>query len=126
MAIEKVQYLECADAHVNPDRIITTIFSGDIPDFSPTQIRVIKFSRAAKLGNHWREYPELYGIIGQAEFTLEDVDAKERKVYSLKTGDRLLVPPRVALNIQSNQDTIITTCSQSADREKQTHKYEVN
>ncbi len=125
MGIDQVIYQRGYDSHENNDRTIATLVNGDIDGFSPEQVRVTKFNRNTSLGNHWREYPELYGVIGQAKVTLEDIDTKERRNYDLKTGDRLLVPSRVALKIEASEGTVIITCCPKAARDEKTHKYEI-
>ena len=93
MAIEKVVYEAKHDVQTNDARTITTLFDGDISDFSCEQIRIAHIIKGGWMGNHWREYPELCGVIGTATFVLEDINAKQRKKYTLDTGDRLFVPP---------------------------------
>ena len=124
MAIENVQY-SSGDSHENADRTITTVINGDVEGFSPEQVRLIHVHKESNLGGHWRDYPEIYGIIGQAPVTLEDIYSKIRQEYNFKTGDRLFVPARVALAMQSMEGTTIVTCGPKADREKQTYKCEI-
>jgi len=125
MAIENVIYQPQFDSHINDDRVIITLVNGAVPGFGSEHVRAIKFKRNTKLGNHWREYPEIYGIIGKAVFTLEDIETKEQIKYNLVTGDRLLIPPCVALKVEASAGTIVLTCSQQSDRYQKTHKYDV-
>src|SRR3989344_6272316 len=118
MAIENVIYQPNFDYHENPERIIATLVNGDIPGFSSEHIKLAKFNKSTELANHWREYSELYGVIGKASFTLEDIETKDRRLYPLKTGDRLLVPPRVALKIEAQEGTIIIACSEKLTSEE--------
>ena len=123
MAIENVLYQKQYDSHTTGERVIVTLINGDITGFSPEQVRIAQVKQNTTLGGHWREYPELYGIIGKALFTLEDVDTKKRIEHQLATGDRLFIPAKVALKIQATRDTVITVCSSKANRDEKTHKY---
>lgn len=123
MSIERAVYEKNHDSHANSDRIITTVINGDIEGFASEHVRAVRFERETDAGNHWREYSELYGIIGRATFFLEDIDSKERREYNMTTGDRLFVPERVALRIHAEAGTVIVTCSQKADRNSGTHEY---
>ncbi len=126
MAIEKVIYFYDGDSHTNEERIVSTVINGDVPDFIPRQIRVLKILKNGELGGHWRDYPEIYGFIGEAKMNLEDIDTKEKREYLLKTGSRIFIPSRVALKIYANEGTVIITCSASIGRDLQTHKYKLN
>lgn len=123
MAIEKVKSLSSSDYHITQDRTIVNLLGDDSEGYNFERTRVTRFERNAELGNHWREYPEIYGVIGKATFTLEDIGTKEREVCSLETGDRIFIPPKVALKIQAKKGTVITSCSPKVDRDDATHKY---
>ncbi len=43
----------------------------------------------------------------------------------MMTGDRLLVPSRVALKVDAHQGTIILTCSKQNNRNEKTHNYPI-
>lgn len=126
MVLEMVVYEPRCDIHTTPERDIATMFKNDIVEFSPQHIRVVHLKQDAVLGNHWRDYSELYAVVGKALFVLEDIDTKEKKEYCLETGDRLLVPPRVALRVSAPASTVIIACSSDVDRERKTHKYIVS
>ena len=123
MSIERAVYEKNHDSHANSDRTIATVINGDIEGFASEHVRAVRFERETDAGNHWREYSELYGIIGKARFFLEDIDSKERREHTMETGDRLFVPERVALRIHAEAGTVIVTCSQKADRNSGTHAY---
>ena len=124
--IEKAVYRANVDSHTNLDRTLVTAFDGESRYFLLESVRIARFEREAEFGNHWREYPEDYSIIGSAKVMLEDIDSKKRREYNLATGDRLFVPPRVALKIWGEPGTVIIVCSPRGDREKQTHKYQID
>lgn len=126
MSLTNVRYEPRFDIHTNEDRTITSLFKGDISGFDAAQVRVVQLQREAVLGNHWREYAELYGVIGEAQFVLEDIDTKEQRTYTLSTGDRLFVPARVALRVGAKRGAAIIACGAEIDREGKTHKYLVN
>ena len=126
MGIDEVVYEENYDSHSNSDRIIATLVNGETNGFLVGQVRMAQFKQDAVIGGHYREYPEIYGVIGNATFTLEDIKTKERRDYELKTGDRLSVPPLVALKIKAVSGTLVVACSPKADRELKSHKYQIN
>lgn len=124
MAIERVVYLECGDLNVNSQRTISTIMSGKDNEFETSLVRLIKAGKGEIIGGHYREYPEVWGFLGDGEVTLIDVGTKERKKYSVKDGSRLFIPAMVASQLKTIDEMVIVTCSPNlADREKQTHKY---
>ncbi len=125
MALEDVKYQPNFDIHTTFDRTITTLTNGDIENFLSENVRIVQFKVDTVLGNHWREYPELYGIIGNALFILEDIETKKRENYEIKTGDRLYIPPRIALKVRAQKDIVIIVCSPKTNRDEKTHKYEV-
>lgn len=124
MSIEKAVYEKKFDLHVNDQRTI----AGFLKPHSESsirieQVRAAKVHKESKLGNHWREYGEIYGVLGNAKFILEDIKTKKRKEYSLKTGDTLYIPREVAIRIIANTGTVIICCSEKHEREEGTHKY---
>jgi hypothetical protein len=125
MAIENVIYQHNFDHHANDDRIISTLVNGDIEGFSPEHVKIAQFKRNAVLANHWKECPELYGLIGSASFVLEDIDTKKRISYELKTGDRIFIPARVAIKIKAKEGTTIIACSPKLSGNEKTHKYDI-
>ncbi len=124
MAIERVIYQNGFDSHTNEDRTIITLIN-EKQSFSPEQIRVVLLKKSSELGNHWREYPEVYGAIGKVVFSLEDIDTKATKEHTLMTGDRIFIPPRVALKIKAEKGTVIVICSPKCKRDEGTHKYKL-
>lgn len=126
MSLLEVRYEKDYDIHRNGDRTISALLGGDLPGFCVKQVRVVSLERDALLGNHWREYGEVYGVVGTAQVVLEDIDSKERSAYSLSTGDRLFIPPRIALRIKADRGTVIVACSSEMDRDGKTHKYLVD
>lgn len=123
MSLSEVRYERRVDIHTNEDRTISTLLKGDIPGFSAEQVRIVQLQREASLGNHWREYVEVYGVVGKAKIVLEEVTTKKRSEYNLLTGDRLFVPAEVALRIDAKKETVIIACGAETDREGKTHKY---
>jgi len=124
MAIEKVVYLEKGDLSVNQSRRITTIINGT-NEFDTTDVRLIVVDATGELGGHYREYPEVWGFLGVANVTLEDIKTKERRIYKATDGTRIFIPAMVASKVEAEKGTAIVTCSPRSDREKQTHKYEL-
>ena len=125
MTIKDVVYLENGDFNQNPQRRITTIMDG-VSEFLVGDVRLLVVDLNCEFGGHWREYPEVWGFLGEATITLEDIDTKERIQYSVNNGSRLFIPPRVASKAYAKVGTAIVTCSPKADRVKKTHKYQFN
>lgn len=125
MGIENVIFTKSFDLHTNEKRTITNVFKpGEEIPIKIEQVRLFKIYNESFLGNHWREYGEIYSVIGESEFFLEDIHSKERKSYLLNTGDRLYIPKEVALKFKSTPGTFVVCCSERNEREKGTHKYE--
>lgn len=126
MAIENVNYRESLDTHSNEKRTIAALLDPISKNpISVEQVRVVNVHQDSTLGNHWREYGEIYGVVGNAHFTLEDIGSKERRNYRVKTGDTLYVPRGIALKVKAPAGSIVICCSEKNEREKGTHKYEV-
>lgn len=126
MAIENVMHIKKFDVHSDDKRTIVGLLKPNSENpIKVEQVRVVDLHTESVLGNHWREYGEIYGIIGEAEFTLEDIDTKERRAYVMETGDNLYVPKRVALKVKASAKTIIICCSEENKREQGTHRYEI-
>lgn len=125
MAIEKVIYQQLGDVNVNPKRRITTIIQGK-NEFEIGEVRLLLVDETGQVGGHYREYPEIWGFLGEATITLEDIKTKERRKYNATNGSRIFIPSGVASMIEATKGTAIVTCSPYADREKQTHKYIFN
>ncbi len=123
MAIELVEFRENVDIHANEKRII---MGQSYEGMGFSRLRTVRVNINCQLGGHWREFPELYGVIGRANFILQDIDTKERRNYELIDGQQLLIPPKVALKIDALEGTIITVCFPQVDLDKKSHKYEIN
>src|SRR3989344_1331264 len=127
MAIERVVYMKKADLNINAKRRVSTVMNGSDNEFEPSEVRVLVIDERGNFGGHWREYDEVWGFLGEAKVTLEDIETKERKTYEAVNGTRIFIPSRVASKVEANKGTSIVTCAPySANREKQTHKYEIN
>ena len=125
MTIEKVVYIEKGDLNVNLKRRASTIMNGMGNEFEPSEVRLLTIDETSVFGGHWRDYPEVWGFLGEATITLEDIDTKERRTYKAGNGTRLFIPSRVASKVEAVKGTSIVTCApHSTDREKQTHKYD--
>jgi hypothetical protein len=125
MAIEKVVLNKQYDSHSTTKRTAVTLLKGDDAGFNARSVRAILAYDIGDLGNHYRDVSEVYSIIGRAKFILEDVDSKDRKEITLITGDRLIIPPRVAMKVDIAPRSVIIVGSPAEDRDKVTHKYEV-
>lgn len=125
MAIKDVVYLKNGDFDQNPQRRITTIIR-EVKEFLVEDVRLLVIDLNCELGGHWREYPEVWGFLGEATIILEDIDTKERIQYPVDNGSRLFIPSRVASKVYAKAGTSIVTCSPKADRVKETHKYQFN
>ncbi|MEK6915328.1 MAG: hypothetical protein AABW89_02190 [Nanoarchaeota archaeon] len=126
MAIERVVYLEKGDLNMNSRRRASTITEGKDNEFEISEVRLLAIDETGTYGGHYREYPEVWGFLGEAEITLEDIGTKERRKYKAVDGTRLFIPAMVASKVEAKKGTSIVTCApHSADREKQTHKYSI-
>lgn len=76
MAIEGVIYQKVADlSNKEGSRRITTIMSGN-NEFDIGEVRLVLVGNNGLLGGHWREYPEVWGFLGEATIILEDIETK--------------------------------------------------
>jgi len=124
MGLDSVVHTKNFDFNKNPSRVIVGILPPPNDNaINIEQVRVALITEETNNGNHWREYKERYGIIGNAEFTLKDIDSGEQKDYEMVTGDTLDIPPRIALRIKAEVGSVIICVSESYDRDKGTHKY---
>ena len=125
------------DVHVDGERgrVVVGLMNEPFEETieSPEQFRVIYVTRRGELGNHWREYGEKYALAaGSAKFLLKDIDTNQRADYTMNRGDRLYIPPRIALKVKAQRGTIIMCAAGSYDAgrlgkegvKSQTHKYE--
>jgi oxalate decarboxylase/phosphoglucose isomerase-like protein (cupin superfamily) len=125
MSIEKAIYKRKFDFNSNDIRTVAGFINPSTKNpIKIKKVRVINVHKESHLGNHWREYDEFYGIIGNAEFILEDIKTKKRKIYFMETGDSLYIPKEVALKVIANGGTIIIVCSEELKREEGTHAYD--
>ena len=126
MGLESVRHKIGFDSHVNDSRTIVALLSS--PGESPIiakQVRIAFVHKDSTVGNHYRDCCETYGIIGEANFVLEDIRNKERKTFAMKTGDQLFVPPRIGLRVDAKKGAIIACCSEDYNIEGTTHKYTI-
>ncbi|HLC77867.1 MAG TPA: hypothetical protein VJH92_01970 [Candidatus Nanoarchaeia archaeon] len=124
MALENVIQIKNFDANSNDQRTIVSLLpSSNQSLIDLKQVRIVRVEQGGNLGNHWREYEEIYGIIGEAEFILKDIETGEQKKYEMSTGDLLKVPSRIALRVKPLPGSVIACLSGSYEREAGTHKY---
>ena len=114
MAIEGVIHEFVEDSHKDDRRTILTAFNGDLGDFVAKQVKILQIHSESILGEHYHSnYRELYYMLeGEVEFTLEDIHTKEREIYTLKTGERLLVPPNVAHRVLAKPSAVMVGCTE--------------
>ena len=126
MSIDKVIMGE-ADFHKTDKRAVFEMLFSPLKNKlkSLRQVRIIKTETEDELGGHWREYGEIYAVIGKATFSLQDIDTKEKANYEIETGQVIYIPPKVALKVYSKPNQAIICCSESEDRENKTHKYKI-
>src|SRR3989344_9056303 len=101
MAIEKVVYILNGDLNVNSKRRASTIMNGMGNEFEPGEVRLLMIDETSVFGGHWRDYPEVWGFLGEAVVILEDIDTKERRTYKAGNGTRLFIPSRVASKVEA-------------------------
>lgn len=126
MVIERTVYVKNGDLNINSRRRASTIMNGLSNEFEPSEVRILMIDETGTFGGHWREYDEVWGFLGDAKVILEDIKTKERKTYEAINGTRMFIPSGVASKVEAIKGTVIVTCAPySANREKQTHKYEI-
>lgn len=126
MTIEKVIFGK-GDSHTNDMRTVMGILEDPFRGLlgSIEQVRVIQVVNQIQLGKHFRDYAELYGVIGIADFILEDIQTRKRETYNMQTGNVLYIPPKVALLVEPVEVPLtIVCCSESHEREQGTHTYQ--
>ncbi|MEK6925718.1 MAG: hypothetical protein AABW50_00405 [Nanoarchaeota archaeon] len=124
MALDKVIHTQNFDSNKNPSRVIVGVLPPPHENLiNVEQVRVALIAKESEMGNHWRDYKERYGVIGEAEFTLKDINSGEQRKYEMNTGDTLDIPPKIALRIKAKVGSVIICLSESYDRDKGTHKY---
>ena len=105
--MEGVKFEKIKPAHEDERRALTAIFNGDL-GFDVKQIKYIKVKEDSLLGDHYHPYKEFFYVLqGHSEVTLLDIETKERKVYILKEGNRLIIPPRIAHKAFIKKGTIM-------------------
>jgi hypothetical protein len=128
MALEKVIYRPAFDSDIDSRRTVVGVLSK--PHENPIVIEQARVMLVREdnnqLGNHYRDYGEMYGVIGQAEFTLEDISTRDRRVFPMSTGDQLFIPSQTAVRIGAKKGTVIICCSERYNRQAGTHRYQVD
>lgn len=125
MAIENVVYQKKGDFNSNEMRIISTIAKGHSNEFEVDEVRLLYIKKTGKIGGHYRDYPEVWGFVGNGRLTLEDIETKERRQYEIEDGSRIFIPANVASSLEAVEGMCVVTCAPKGNREKQTHKYEI-
>jgi mannose-6-phosphate isomerase-like protein (cupin superfamily) len=79
--------------------------------YTARQARIAIVKNDCLLGGHYHNGAEFFVLLaGAAVFTVETVDPPHiREHYTLRPGDQLLVPPRVAHAVQVTEGTILQT-----------------
>jgi len=81
-------------AHEDKRRSLSAMFNND---FTARQIKIIRVKEDSILGNHYHNYRETFYVLeGEANYTVEDVDTRQRARVILRKGDRMTIDPRIA------------------------------
>lgn len=105
---------QVAGAHHNEHHLLQPAFNGDLDDFIARQVKCVTMHRKATLSGHFHSYRELhYMWAGQAEFTLYDVDTKERETFVLYQGSRILIPPMIAHKAVVNEGSTLISITEA-------------
>ena len=92
-------------AHEDERRKLIAVINGG---FTVKQIKLLNIKKEGVLGSHYHSYFELfYVVLGEAIYTLESVDTKERKTVTLNPGDRLVIGPKVAHMAVMTEGTVM-------------------
>ena len=92
-------------AHADERRSLTPIFNGD---FTALQIKLLKIKEGSTLGNHYHHYRETFYLLkGEADYTFENIETKEREKIHLKKGERITIEPGIAHKATFLEDTIM-------------------
>jgi len=126
--LTEVVHTKNLDSNENEQRTIVSLLKspGQNEFGLVEQVRTTLVKKEEWVGNHWREYGEIYGVITGKEatiFELKDIDNEEQRTLEMTTGDRLYVPTKIALRIKAKPNTVIICLSENYGREEGTHKY---
>ena len=98
-------------AHEDERRKLLAIFNGE---FVASQVKVLKIKKPSILGNHYHEYSELFYVFdGEATYTLESVETGERQIVRMKTGDKLIISPKIAHKAQITEGTVMIEATEA-------------
>ncbi len=102
--------------HEDDRRALLTAFNGDknLGDFAARQVKFARMKIDATLGGHYHpDYREVFYMLeGSAEFTLEDIETKERDIIVLREGDMIMIPPMMAHMALVNAGSILVGCTE--------------
>ena len=98
--------------HSDARRSLLVVFNGD---YTAAQARIAVAHKPCLLGGHYHDGAELFFVVvGLAVFTVEAVDPPgTREQYTLRSGDMLRVPARVAHLAQVISGTILQTYTEN-------------
>lgn len=107
--MDGVSHTKVDSAHEDERRSLFAIFNDD---FVAKQLKLLKIKSGVELGNHYHEYGEMFYLLeGQAKYTFENIETKERLVLYLKAGDRVVIEPKIAHKAVYSQPTIMIECT---------------
>jgi oxalate decarboxylase/phosphoglucose isomerase-like protein (cupin superfamily) len=111
--IPGLRLMHVALAHQDSRRWLFVLFDGT---YVARQARIAVAKEACLLGGHYHNGAELFVVLsGTAIFTVETVDPPHiREHYTLRGGDQLLVPPRVAHVAQVVDGTVLQTFTEES------------
>lgn len=104
--------------HEDNRRAIIEVFNNvpnsDLSGFSAQQLKIAEIHRDLPLGGHYHDYRELFYLLrGVAEFTVEDINTKQRLSFGLSKGGRVLIPAEVAHRVDKiRSDSILIGCTE--------------
>ncbi|MBI3623521.1 cupin domain-containing protein [Candidatus Pacearchaeota archaeon] len=128
MAIKNVIHQNRGIDHEDERRAILTAFNGDLGGFKAAQAKFYKIYQERPLAGHYHTYVEVFYMLdGEATFTLKDIESNEEEEYVLKSGEVLLIPPKVAHKVIVKKGSIMVGFTEEPfiSTEVNDHKYDV-
>jgi|SRR3989344_560764 len=128
MSIKGVIHQNRGIDHEDERRAILTAFNGDLEGFKAVQAKFYRIYQERPLAGHYHNYTEVFYMLeGEATFNLKDIESNEEEEYALKSGEVLLIPPKVAHKVIVKKGSIMAGFTEEPfiSTEINDHKYDV-
>jgi quercetin dioxygenase-like cupin family protein len=93
--MEGVEFQSMGVVHEDDRRSLIEVVNGE---FVSKQIKIIKVKeKDSILGNHYHPFGQLFYLLsGKARYTMVNVDTKEREIFDMEEGDRIIIAKKIA------------------------------